>query len=104
LCLAEYSDTIADTTVSYEASEEAETGTENVTLSVRDVITTEPIKNATVRVFKGGVIFEGVTDFNGDITVPELVKGETYDVKITAEGYFSSGEDYLNNDSFTVPA
>lgn len=72
----------------------------DVTLTVKDVITGNPIPFANVIVSGVG---SGSTNENGQITFSNLQKGQTYDVVTRATGYQDSNTDYLNNDSFTIP-
>jgi hypothetical protein len=75
----------------------------SVTLTIRDIVSDTPIPNAQVSVSGHGVSFSGTADGGGQVTIPNLERGKTYDVVAQASGYFSSNVDYLNNDSFTVP-
>jgi len=78
----------------------------DISLMVKDIMTDNVISGATVIISKSGIIlYTGTSDSSGQVAVIGIcVTGETYDVKTTAPLYFGSDEDYLNNDSFTVPA
>lgn len=75
----------------------------NVVLTIKDVITDIIIPNALVTVTGNGINFSSVADANGRVLIPNLIRGYTYQIKTVSSGYFNSDEDYLNNDSFTVP-
>jgi hypothetical protein len=99
LCVAKYDDGVASITVDLEDGELTD-----VSIIVKDVITEEPIPDASIVVTKSGdTIFTGNANESGEILIPDLIRGETYDIVTTAVDYFSSAEDYLNNDYFTVP-
>jgi hypothetical protein len=104
LCVAEHdSGEISSLSVNFEGSDTDQVITD-VNMIIKDVITEEPIPDASIVVTKSGdTIFTGNANESGEILIPDLVRGETYNIITTAVGYFSSAEDYLNNDYFTVP-
>lgn len=102
LCLVEYTEEMSDATVSFEQGD----GTGevvNVKFTVKDAITDIKIPDATVTVSGHGVDTTQISNENGEVLFTGLVRGNTYDIETVASGYHNSGEDYLNNDSFTVP-
>lgn len=85
------------------------TGTEvrlrNITLVIKDIVSDDPIPNADVVVSLSKItVFSGITNANGKVTIFDLIEGATYDLSVKATDYIDSDEDYLNNDSFTVPS
>jgi len=76
----------------------------NITLEIKDIVTDELISNASVIVKKESVeVFSGTTGETGKVTISDMIVGASYDLEVTATDYIDSNNDYLNNDSFTVP-
>lgn len=77
----------------------------DITLVIKDVITDDVITGAQITVSLENVqVFYGVSNDEGMVTIKDMIVGATYDLLVTATNYLDSNEDYLNNDSFTVPA
>jgi hypothetical protein len=104
LCLDEYTEERTDTTVSFEQSE-GEEGEQivSVKFTVKDAVTDSKIPDASVTISGNGFNETQISNENGEVVFSGLIRGNTYDIETVASGYYSSGEDYLNNDSFTVP-
>lgn len=97
-----YDDSYASLTVDYI---ETTTTLSDIVLIIKDIVSDEIIKDANVVVSLNGIqTYSGVTNSNGKVTIPDLIVGSTYDLKVTATNYLDSDVDYLNNDSFTVPS
>ena len=73
---------------------------DNYIIEVRDYCTDEPLAGAVVSIDDSTV---GVTNAAGQVDAGTLHRGRTYKLKIVKGGYFSSDEDTLKNDEFTVP-
>ena len=76
----------------------------NVELTIKDISDDKIIPGASVTVSLSNVVlFTGISNEKGTVTIPLLTKGVTYDLKVTVTNFINSDLDYLNNDSFTVP-
>ena len=83
---------------------EEESTSRDLTIVIRNVDSEAIIAGASVAITLEGIsIFDGTTNEEGRVTVPSLVVGTTYDIKVTATDYFDTNVDVLNNDTFTVP-
>jgi len=78
----------------------------DVKLVIKDIANDSIISNANINItcedIDDFLEKKGISDENGECSF-KLQSGETYQLKVTANGYISSDIDYLNNDSFTVP-
>jgi hypothetical protein len=76
----------------------------DITFGIRDIGNDMAISGVVVKIYEGeDLFFEGTTEGTGNITIPNMKKGERYEIKLSADGYKSSHTDYLNNDFFVVP-
>lgn len=108
IVIADYSASILDTSVdcSVVFSDLAAIGYNDVELIIKDIGSDLPVVGATVTITLQGVgtSYVATTNASGSVIFPKLTVGDVYDVVITHPNYISSTGDYLNNDSFTVPA
>lgn len=80
---------------------EEELSPEPYELQVKSFCTDETVAGVTV--YMDGTEM-GQTDADGVISLGALLPGSTHTLKMVKDGYISSDQDKLNNDSFTVPA
>ncbi len=105
LCVAEYEKNKVYSSVSFEKGETESIANSiiNVALTIVDVVTNMPIENALVQVSGNNVSFSDRSNVKGTVIVPNVTRGRKYNVSVIAVGYYGTDEDYLNNDTFTVP-
>ena len=102
-----YDSITVDYSITIDYSGEAGTDSilRSVTLIIKDIVSDAIISGASVIVTLSGTeIFNGTSNENGKVTIQNMIIGSTYDLMVTATNYLNSDADYLDNDSFTVPA
>jgi len=69
------------------------------TIRIKNYITKAVVSGATIYIDGEN---KGVTDSEGELTLPAMEIGTTHDIKIIRSGYKDSDQDRLENDTFTV--
>lgn len=77
--------------------------TKDVTITVRDYCSDSIVSYANITVWGTGFAEQSfVCNDAGQVIIPDLVIGQTYNIKVTASGYRDSDQDSLDNASFIV--